>query len=250
LRERVAYPIALAEKLARIPINAPSAPDIIVTINNNVRWYYGFENPENIRNGEFDLATVMLHEITHGLGFTGLIQISNGFGTMKFNFDDNIQETSPVIFGLYFTNGAGQNLCRTFENQSTRLGNALLSNNIFIQTPKYEVGTAPRIFAPTTNQPGSSFSHLNTITYQNTDDALMLPQIGSASSIHDLGISLDILHDIGWSSTHLLHQGIALSDDLNTPLELTATVASDLGYDANSVTLYVSQVRLTNITSR
>jgi len=134
--EKVAYPIALAEKLSGMHINSESEPDIIVTVNSDKQWYYGFDNPEGIRNGEFDLATVMLHEVTHGLGFTGFAGIADDgvTGFMKFNFDTgNFDKNgTPVIFNLYNTDGSGQNLCRSFEDQTTRLGNALLSNNLFL----------------------------------------------------------------------------------------------------------------------
>lgn len=244
-REKVAYPIPLAEKLAGVPINADSEPDIIVTVNRNARWYYGLNNTGEIGDDQYDLVTVMLHEVVHGLGFTGFAGIApDGVtGFMKYNFDTERydKDGTPVIFNLYKTNGAGRNLCRTYEDQTTRLGNALLSNNVYIQTPQYEVGTAPRLFAPTDYQPGSSFHHLNSTTYNNTNDDLMTPTATPGGITHDLGISLNILQDLGWASTHLRHQGVEFEEDLNKPLVITANVDSDLGYDPNSVTLYVSQ---------
>jgi len=244
-REKVGYPIALAEKLARLPINGETEPDIFVTFNRNQRWYYGFDNPEGIRNDQVDLVTVALHEIMHGLGFAGRAFVSEADtrGYLRFDFDTNRLDKNgaPVIFDAYMTNNAGRNLLRTYEPQSTRLGNALLSNNVYIKTPQYEISTAPRLYAPTSADAGSSFSHLNLTTYSDTDDALMVPFLSRGTVIHTLGISLDILHGIGWSSTHLLHQGVAFEEDLNKPLVITANVNSDLGYDANSVTLYYSQ---------
>jgi len=243
--EKVAYPIALAEKLARLPINGETEPDIFITFNRNQRWYYGFDNPEGIRNDQVDLVTVALHEIMHGLGFAGRAFVSetDTRGYLRYDFDANRldKDGAPVIFDAYMTNGAGRNLLRTYEPQSTRLGNALLSNNVYIKTPQYEISTAPRLYAPTSVDAGSSFSHLNLTTYRDTEDALMLPFISTGTVIHNLGISLDILHGIGWSGTHLSHQGVLFEEDLNKPLVITTNINSDLGYDANSVTLYYSQ---------
>ena len=79
----IAFPIALAEKIAQQPINSNREPDIYVSIGNSAEWFYDYENPSNISNTEFDYVSVMLHELLHGIAFIGLATVENGLGSIK-----------------------------------------------------------------------------------------------------------------------------------------------------------------------
>jgi hypothetical protein len=75
------YPAALAEKLAGRDLQPFSTdPDIVATFNRNIgtanclaaqQWYYGLDG--NAPEGAIDLVTVLLHEISHGLGFISFV---------------------------------------------------------------------------------------------------------------------------------------------------------------------------------
>lgn len=76
------YPIALANKFAGVDL-LPGVADISMQFNSDVdnatcpprlpglpdsNWYYGFDGNEGIH---YDLFVVALHELAHGLGFSG-----------------------------------------------------------------------------------------------------------------------------------------------------------------------------------
>jgi hypothetical protein len=78
------YPVALANKLANVDL-ASGVAQIIAQFNRNLGntgcltgngWYYGLDNhaPAN----RIDLATVLLHEFAHGLGFIEFASVSTG----------------------------------------------------------------------------------------------------------------------------------------------------------------------------
>ena len=74
------YPIAIVERITRTEITGPSSPDISSTFNENIDWYFGTD--VNTLDSLYDFVTVVLHEIAHGLGFTGFFYIINDLGFM------------------------------------------------------------------------------------------------------------------------------------------------------------------------
>jgi len=79
------YPIALAEKIARREINSSNAFDIETNFNSQASWYFDTDNPAAIDStGLFDFASVVLHELTHGLGFSSFVDIENNEGSIGF----------------------------------------------------------------------------------------------------------------------------------------------------------------------
>ena len=88
------YPIALANKFAGVDLS-PSLADISMTYNSEIdnaicqgasNWYYGFDGNEGIHS---DFYVVALHELAHGLGFSG--------ATRPPGFRDNL----PSVFDLH-----------------------------------------------------------------------------------------------------------------------------------------------------
>jgi hypothetical protein len=86
------YPQALANALAGGDL-APDEPDIIAVFNSGVDsksclggtdWYYGFDG--NARR-HIDFVSVVLHELTHGLGFVSLVDPMSGAKLMG---DDDV----------------------------------------------------------------------------------------------------------------------------------------------------------------
>ncbi len=70
------YVQALANKLAGQDLD-PDTSDINATFSSTfTNWYFGLD--ANPPVGQFDFVTVVLHEITHGLGFLPLVDVLTG----------------------------------------------------------------------------------------------------------------------------------------------------------------------------
>ena len=72
------YPVALANALHGSDLD-PANPDIDIAFSSTLNWYFGTDG--NPVSGQYDFASVIMHEIAHGLGFTGLMSVSNGLGS-------------------------------------------------------------------------------------------------------------------------------------------------------------------------
>jgi hypothetical protein len=186
------YVDAIANKRSGAQMNA--APDIVASFNSNfTNWYFGRNGVTPV--GTYDFESVVMHELGHGLGFLGAGQVSSGLGTVRI-------QNSPTAYDRFTENGAGTKLL-TFPNNSTQLGDQLLSNNVFFDSVKvrnHNGGQTARLYAPASWQSGSSYSHLDEATYPKGDaNSLMTPSLSSAEAIHSPGaISLWLLKSIGW----------------------------------------------------
>jgi len=65
------YPAPMAEKILNRQINHPDSADIEVWINDDIDWYFAWFRPENVQS-RFDLASILYHEVLHGMGFLSL----------------------------------------------------------------------------------------------------------------------------------------------------------------------------------
>ena len=79
------YPVALAEKIAGKSLNDSLEADITLRINSSVNWYLGTDG--NTPRQKYDLVTVVLHEICHGLGFFDSMNTDNNIGWYGVRFN-------------------------------------------------------------------------------------------------------------------------------------------------------------------
>ncbi|WP_286746592.1 T9SS type A sorting domain-containing protein [Roseivirga sp. UBA1976] len=231
------YPVALAEKMARQELNSPNEPDIVANFNSRAPWYLGTDG--NPAPNQFDLVTVVLHEIGHGLGFVDSFNYSedSDLGTY------GIQEF-PFIFDLSVENSARESLVE-MGNNTVALGNALSSNAVYFNSPTSEAstGTRPRLYAPNPYDAGSSIAHLNENTYASGNaNSLMTPQIGFNEVMHDPGpVTLDMFGDMGWELTYIDSIDRPNTEDITSDTyTITAKVFSDIGFNPNEVRLFYS----------
>ncbi len=144
--------------------------------------------------GEFDLATVILHEITHGLGFAGLADSAGSFGTFLHysEYEDFLVVGQPMTLDLFPAGGG------TFSGTAADL----ISDDVFFIGPNATAanGTATvKIYAPSPYNSGSSISHLDTPTFSATE--VMVHAIGTGSEKRAYGvIDLGVLQDLGYTS--------------------------------------------------
>jgi hypothetical protein len=188
------YPSALADKIAGYDLD-PGYPDVVANFDSGTDWYFGTDG--NPSFNEFDFVSVVLHELGHGLGVQGSadkIGSSGSLGLGTFSY--------PIIYDVYVENGSGLAIT-SFTNPSSTLGTQLTGNSLYWNGANALAGNAgisPRMYAPSSWEPGSSYSHLNESTYsEGNANSLMTPQIGYSEAIHSPGpIILGLMADIGW----------------------------------------------------
>jgi hypothetical protein len=198
------YPVALANAMTHTDLNGTES-EISASFNSDFgSWYYGTDG--NTPTSRWDLETVVLHELGHGLGFisslTGVTYDVNG------NPIDNSlgywgAGGDYLVFDKYAQDAAG-NSAISYPSGSRALGTVLRSGNLYWGGP---VGVAannnvrPKLFAPPVWQDGSSGSHLDESSYlPGSVNALMTPVLDDGESIHNPGpIVRGIFTDIGWA---------------------------------------------------
>jgi hypothetical protein len=227
------HPVSLAEKIIGENLNETD-PDIIANFNNSVKW-----NTDTLGNpapDEFDLVTVVLHEICHGMGFLDFTDVEAGFGFYNF-------QEKPWIYTTFLENTNGENIVNTYDNQTMALANQLQSDKLVfhekISLAKYNNNlTKVPIYAPLTYEPGSSISHLD----QDVPSVygLMRPGISKGDAIHDPSIAVNMLEDMGWALTFINHDGTPNTEDVDNPKTVTANITSDTDVDSASFILVYS----------
>lgn len=240
------YPIALAEKMAGEDLNSPLDYDMVVRFSSDVNWYYGETGQPAV--GQFDLTTVMLHELCHGLGFVGSLEVDGAQGSYGSG------TPFPFIFDTHVENDKMQSVIDTnfFKNPSTQLRNELISENLFFNgnlTVLGNNGERPRLYAPTIFDAGSSISHLDDKEYPSgTENSLMTPSAGFREVNFDPGpIVRNMFADMGWKSTSVIHTPLKDFEDA-TEVTVSAKVFSDTTFDANSVLVHYLELDLETAT--
>jgi hypothetical protein len=196
------YPISLANALQGTDM-APSRADMFVAYGRDFNWYFGTDG--NTPGGRTDFVSVVLHEICHGLGFSGSMQAGYYNGSMVGAWGYGIPPL-PDAYDRFVENGAGQSVLNTslFPNYSTALYAQLTGNDLYFNGPNAWAGYGgqrPKIYAPSSWSQGSSYAHLDYDTFNDTPHALMTYAISQGESSHDPGsVTMGILQDVGWTT--------------------------------------------------
>ncbi len=165
----------------------PSAtvPDARIAVDFGYAWNSGLGAPAA---NQYDLFSVLLHEITHTLGFNSqVMQDGSSFFGLK----------NPGIFNVfdsYLALAGGQNL---FGPGGQYLGTAndLISGNVVFRSPSS--GDDFLMYSPDPFSDGSSLQHFSGIS-----GAVMLPIYSAGSSIRSYSpADCTVLVDIGWKAS-------------------------------------------------
>ena len=156
LNPMAVYPVALAEKIAGRSLNDSLEADISLRINSSTNWYLGTDGNTPLQ--KYDLVTVVLHEICHGLGFFDSMNVDNNIGWYGF-------DSIPLIYDTFIENSVGKRLTDSseFRNYSSELRSELTGGNLYFNGPVLIglKGSREKIWAPAVWDPGSSISHLD-----------------------------------------------------------------------------------------
>ena len=169
------YASALANALAGRDLD-PTSPEIEISITSNAPWYYGTDG--NCPARSFDLVSVILHEMGHGLGFVSgnYYEPFSGFGRVD----------QPTPFDAYAQLPDGRRLA-DMPSPSLEAGKAMTSDLFWSgdNAIKANNGIKPKLYTPSIYEAGSSISHLDEATFsQSVDNAVMTPNLDSGEVFH------------------------------------------------------------------
>ena len=162
------YSSATANALAGRDLDKAN-PEIIIQVNSGAIWNTrGDGTPSSI---EYDLESVFIHELGHGLGF-----LSNDAYDPLYGLGSLDQ---PTPFDAYLQTSDGRRLA-DLPTPSQELGVALTSSLVWNGALgiKANGGIKPKMYTPSRYEPGSSTSHLDENTFSKSGlDSVMTPSL-------------------------------------------------------------------------
>jgi hypothetical protein len=193
------YPLALANALTGRDLSPGS--DITAEFDTTASdVYYGTDGQSQ---GKYDFETVVLHELGHGLGFLGSMDVdSDGFGF----WGSGAKQPEPTVYDRFTVRSGGAvqgKRLLTYPSGTLALGGALTSGDVYWDGPRGKAGyngRPPRLYAPRTWEPASSYSHLSTTDFPPSDaNSLMTSTLGPGDVKRDPGpVVLGMFADMGW----------------------------------------------------
>jgi len=196
------YCSALGNQLAGYNVQ-PTKKDIVVEMNSFHNFYCGVDG--KTPSSSYDFLTIMLHEVTHGLGFFPLCTNNGDYRYVTVNqYGEIISQSTPYpgIFDRQLFQGL-TGPCITELTQLERKS-LTISNNLYAGAPGSNLlaandGTRVKMYAPTTYSSGSSNSHWdNSVGFKT----FMKHSIGkgSANALHTFNTrKIGVLLDLGWT---------------------------------------------------
>ncbi|MFM8235907.1 MAG: fibronectin [Actinomycetota bacterium] len=182
------YPSALANSLAERDLD-PRQKEIFLTVNSTPLWYTGIDGKPSPRS--YDLVSVILHEIAHGLGFLSNAEYDRFFGT-GYMFQ-------PTPFDAYVQLPDGRTFT-DFCSRSADLGKAMLGPLFWsgVSGIAANNGVKPKLYTPTPYQEGSSITHLDEDTFANSlANSAMTPNLEPGEAFRAPGpIALGMIQDM------------------------------------------------------
>ncbi len=202
------YPVALASALSGTDLAAglTDGASIQAQFNSNIgtagclptlNWYLGLDGAHG---SNLDLETVLLHEFGHGLGFIGVVSLSDGSFTLPGGYPDifSYMTYDNSLFMHWNAMSNAQRLASitnvgyvVFDGSNTTAGASILSAG--------KDGTGhPLLYTPSPAEAGSSIYHFDKSA---TPNLLMEPVINS-NLTHNVDLPNDLtmkaMLDFGW----------------------------------------------------
>jgi hypothetical protein len=250
MRDGLFYASALADAITGqnlSEVNDSSQDDGVADIgalfNSRASWHYG-ANPGTADPGEYDFTTVVLHELGHGLGFAGSMEVESGQGRYGIG-GDNI----PLVYDRFAEDLRDNRLLNDtfYPNPSEALASVLTDDDAFDResSVQFDGETArrgapeggvpgsppPKLFTPDQWEPGSSYSHLDEEEYPGATgdpDALMTPQFGRQEAARNPGgITCGMFADMGWPLATGCRTALGLAEVALQNVEATFEQSSD-----------------------
>ncbi|GLR19643.1 T9SS type A sorting domain-containing protein [Portibacter lacus] len=207
------FPTALIEHIADQPV---SGVDIQSFFNaNRTDWYYGLD--ANTPFNKIDFVSVSIHELGHGLGFSGFHNIDDGVldGNMNHECDGTsgngcigLLREGSYVPSMYdrFVDIDNETKITSLANPSVAIATNITggsttggSGGLEFDGTNENVARAPgiQLHTPASYTPGSSYSHFDETTLPNE---LMSPSFTFGQAVHDPGMAQVVMEEMGWSS--------------------------------------------------
>ena len=230
--QQIAVPIALANQRSDRDRD-PGEPDFAMTVIDRSDWYLGLDGrPET---DQFDLVSVVLHEISHGLGIVDSFDLDDdGNGRYGLVFR-NRKERIPTLFDYFIRLRNGDQLVADLSSPSAELADAITGIKLFwagAQTRRANGGrTHALLWAPSEYEVASSIAHLDEDAYPSgTSNSLMTPQIARGEVSQSPGPLLramlkDMDYAVRGEDLQIPHFGVG--DGLNADIVVTNRSSSE-----------------------
>ena len=182
------YPSALANALAGRDLDKNN-PEIVIQVNSAAPWDTRNDGKPSL--SEYDLQSVFIHEIGHGLGFlsTDSYDPFFGFGSID----------QPTPFDAYLQLEDGRRLS-DLPSPSIELGRALTNTLVWSGAKGIAAngGVKPKIYTPSRYANGSSVSHLDESTFANSGlNSVMTPNLDAGEVFREPGsLLLGMMEDM------------------------------------------------------
>lgn len=189
-----AYPIALANALSGSDLDLTRG-DMTLQFKSDEDWSYVTTTMRlNAPTQTYDFVSVALHELAHGLGFIG-----NMYEEWNVGFCGHPLYPCPTPYDWFAVDSAGIALLSYLPNDPYALAARLKGDANFggPNTVATNAGIAAKLYTPMNWQHGSSLSHLNDTTYQDSENRLMTPFYRDVTR-HPGPVTLAIFQDMGW----------------------------------------------------
>ncbi|KAL6076312.1 T9SS type A sorting domain-containing protein [Balamuthia mandrillaris] len=197
----------VVEALYRQIAGPQRGPAIDVVINTaETDFYYGLDGRPS--PGKLDLVTVLLHELSHGMGFASWIRNGNPITMLPplptyslpphlfYAFDERLRTLVDEE-----EEAMGERSITFAEARSTTLGlnSFAKSQDVVYESPSLE-GHLVHVYSPSNYMEGSSLSHWDEHEYPPGDaNALMTPYLDRGEVIHHIGgFAIKAFQDLGF----------------------------------------------------
>ena len=152
---------------------------MVIQVNSTAGW--NTRNDGTPRVNEYDLQSVFLHEMGHGLGFLSTDSYDNffGYGTIE----------QPTPYDAYAQLPDGRRLA-DLPSPSLELGKALTSTLVWSGALGIAAngGVKPLLYTPARYEEGSSVSHLDEETYSKSElNRIMTPNLDAGEVFREPG---------------------------------------------------------------
>ena len=162
------YASAAANALAGKDLDKAN-PEIIIQVNSGATWNTRGDGVPT--SSEYDLESVFIHELGHGLGFLSNDAYDPFYGLGSLD--------QPTPFDAYLQTADGRRLA-DLPTPSRELGTALTSSLVWSGPLgiKANGGVKPKMYTPSRYESGSSTSHLDEDTFSKSGlDSVMTPSL-------------------------------------------------------------------------